>query len=166
MSKVTRDLKRIGNGLWSGVLNIWNRPVIVIALLLVASFFLFNQIITQTFKQYANCGYLIVNELGVDPFFCNGHVITALGYPIFTIPGLSSVMDPPLEFARTIAAWGVIVFFAFISIYLTIIINNFKSVVRLVTFNKEEWKRFMSSTRTWLLLFVILCSIFYFAVVR
>jgi len=79
MSKATRDLKRLGNGLWSGVLYIWNRPVIVIAVLLVASYFLFNQIITQTFKQYTNCGYLIVNRLGMDSFFCNGYNVSAFG---------------------------------------------------------------------------------------
>jgi len=79
---------------------------------------------------------------------------------------LSGVMDPPLEFARTIIAWSVVIFFAFISIYLTIIINNFKSVIRLVSFNKEEWKRFMASARIWLLLFVTFCTIFYFTVIR
>ena len=166
MSKATRVLKRLGNGLWSGVLYIWNRPVIVVAVLLVASYFLFNQIIAQTFKQYTNCGYLIVTELGMDPLFCNGYNLTAFGQSIFTLPGLRGVMDPPLEFARTIIAWSVVIFFAFISMYLTIIINNFKSVIRLVSFNKEEWRRFMASARIWLLLFVTFSSIFYFTVIR
>ena len=166
MSKFNRSLKRLGKSPWSGVLYIWNRPVIVLVILAVAAYFLFNQIIDQTFKQYTNCGYLIVNKLGMDSFFCNGYNVSAFGSTIFRIPGLSGVMDPPLEFVRTIIAWSVVLFFAFISVYITIIINNIKSVVRLVSFNKEEWKRFMASARIWLLFFVIFCSVFYFTVIR
>ena len=166
MSKATRDLKRLGKGIWSGILSIWNRPVIILVILLVAAYFLFNQIIEQTFRQYTNCGYLIVTELGMDSFFCNGYTVRAFGSNIFTIPGLKGVMDPPLEFVRSVIAWSVIVFFAFISISLTMIVNNIKAFVRLVSFNKEEWKRFLASARTWLLFFVVFCSIFYFTVIR
>ena len=166
MSKVTRGLKRIGNGIWAAILYIWNRPIIIIALLLVAAYFLFNEIIAQSFRQYTNCNYLIVTRLGMDPLFCNGHVVTAMGIPILTIPGLRDVMDPPLELARTGAAWGVLVFLAFISLFLTILVNNFKAVVRILTFQREEWSRLLAGVRVWLLIFVIACSIFYFSVIR
>jgi hypothetical protein len=63
-------------------------------------------------------------------------------------------------------AGGVILFFAFISLCLTIIIENWKSIVRLICFNKEEWKKLLAGTRIWLFLFVVFCSIFYFAVIK
>lgn len=160
------NFKRLGNGIWSGVLFVWKRPLIVIGILSVAAYFLFTQIITQTFKPYTNCNYLIVNQLGMDPLFCNGHVITALGVPILTIPGMRDVMDPPLEAARTAAAWGVTISLAFVSLFLTILVNNFKAVVRILTFNKEEWGRLLASGRVWLLIFVALGSAFYFTVIR
>jgi hypothetical protein len=166
MSKATRDLKKIGSALWSGVLYIWNRPVIMLIILVVAAYFLFTQILAQTFTQYTNCNYLIVSELGMDPLFCNGYVLRAMGVTVFTLPGLSSVMNPPLEFVRTILAWSVLFVFAFLSIFLTTIVNNIKSVVRLLTFNKEEWGRFLASARTWLFFFVLFCSVFYFTVIR
>ena len=79
---------------------------------------------------------------------------------------MKDVLDPPLELVRSAAAWGVILLFAFFSLFLTIIIVNLKSVFRLITFNKEEWKKFIASTRIWLFLFVGICTIFYFTVVK
>ena len=165
-TKLAKNIRKIGGTIWAGVLYIWNRPVLVGGILLILAIFLFNLIIKQTFKPYTNCNYLLVSKLGMDSFFCDGHNVTAFGSTIFRIPGLRGVMDPPLEFVRTIISWSVILFFAFLSLYLTIMINNFKSVIKILTFNKEEWKRFMSSARTWLLIFVSFCSIFYFTVVK
>jgi hypothetical protein len=102
----------------------------------------------------------------MDPFFCNGYKVKVFDTTIFPIPGMKNVMDPPLELVRSTIAWSVILLFAFISLFLTIIIVNLKSVVRLITFNKDEWKKFIASTRIWLFLFVGFCSIFYFAVIK
>ena len=113
-----------------------------------------------------NCNYLLVSKLGMDSFFCNGKNITAFGSTIFKIPGLRGVMDPPLEFVRAIISWSIVVFFAFLSLWLTIMVNNLKSVVKILTFNKEEWKRFMASARIWLLFFVVFGSLFYFTVIK
>lgn len=165
-TKFVNSLRKTGKKIWSGILYVWNRPILVSAILLALAALLFNVIIKQTFKPYTNCSYLIVTKLHMDSFFCNGYNVNAFGSTVFTIPGLSGVMNPPLEFARSIIAWSVIIFFAFISIYLTIIINNFKTVVKILTFNKEEWKRFMGSVRIWLVLFVGFCSAFYFTVIK
>jgi hypothetical protein len=167
-TKLTKQIQRLGGKIWAGVLYIWNRPVIVSGILLALTVLLFNIIIKQTFKPYTNCGYLLGNKLGMPSFFCDGYTVRdpVFNSEIFTIPGLRGAMDPPLEFARTIISWTVVLFFAFVSVYLTIMVNNFKSVIRLVTFNKEEWKRFMSSLRVWFLFFVTFCAIFYFTVIK
>jgi len=150
----------------SGILFVLNRPIIIIGLLIIPAVFLFNLIIKETFTSYANCNYLIVAQLEMDPFFCNGYEVKVLNATLFTIPGLKEVIDPPLELARSAIALSVILLFAFISFCLTILIVNWKSVVRFVTFNKEEWKKFMAGTRIWLLFFVGFCLVFYFAVIK
>ena len=159
------NLKRLGNGIWSGILSIWKHPIIVIVLLSTA-YFLFTSILTQAFKPFATCEYLILNQLGVDPMFCNGHMIRMVGVPIFTLPALRTVMDPSLEAARSAAAWGVVASLAVISLLLTILVNNFKGVLRILAFNKEDWGRLLASARLWLLIFLALGMAFYFAAVR
>lgn len=166
MSKVTHDLKQIVNRIWSSILFVWNRPLILIALLSVAAYSLFTPILTQAFKPYATCDYLILNQLGVDPMFCNGHMVRMLGVPVFTVPALRTVLDPQLEAVRSTAAWGVVIFLAFVSLLLTSLVNNFKAVLRILTFNREEWGRLLASARTWLLIFVALGFVFYFGVMR
>jgi len=168
MSKKEQLLKRFGRQVWTGVLYVWNRPIIVSGILLAVAAFLFYAIITQTFVKYTNCNYLIVTKLNMDSVFCKGITVTdpLFGKKLFDMPGLSSVIDKPLEFIRLVIAWSVVVFFAFLSLFLTILINNFTRVIKILTFNKEEWKRFMASARITLFIFVAFCSIFYFSVMR
>lgn len=137
--------------LWAGILYLWNRPLIVVGILLVAAIFLFNLILQQAFKPYTNCAYLIGNKLHMPSFFCEGYDVRAFGSSIFKIPGLGGVMDPPLEFVRKLIAWSIVVFFAFLSAYLAYIINNVKSVIKLLTLNKEQWKSFLANLRIWLM---------------
>ena len=150
----------------SGILNVWILPIIISGVLLILAIFLLNLIVKGSFTQYANCNYLIVTKLGMDPFFCDGYDVKVFDATIFTIPGMKNVMDPPLERIRSAVAWSAILLFAFISLFLTIIIVNLKTIVKLITFHKEEWKKFIASTRIWLLLFVGICTIFYFAIVK
>jgi hypothetical protein len=140
--------------------------IVLSGVLLILAVFLFNLLVKETFSKYTNCTYLIVTRLGMDPLFCNGNSVKFLGTTIFTIPGLKGVMDPQLELVRSIIAWIVVIFFTLISFCLTIIIVNLESLVRLVSFNKEEWKKFMASARIWLFLFVGFCSVFYFIVIK
>jgi len=159
-------IRKAAQKVWAGVLYVWKRPVIVSGLLLILVVFLFNGILKETFQRYMNCGYLLGTRLGMPSFFCDGYTVTWFGADIFTIPGLGGVMNPPLELLRKIISWTVLLFFAFLSLYLTILVNNLKAVVKILPFNKEEWRRFMASARTWMLFFVIFCAAFYFGVVR
>ncbi len=164
--KFDRNNQKGGDNIRPGILNVWILPIIISGVLLILAIFLLNLIIKGTFTQYANCNYLIVARLGMDPFFCDGYNVKVFDTTIFTIPGMKDVLDPPLELVRSAVAWGVILLFAFFSLFLTIIIDNLKSVFRLITFNKEEWKKFIARTRIWLLLFIGFCLIFYFTVVK
>ena len=155
-----------GNRFWSAILFVWNRPLILLVILSVAAYFLFTPILSYAFRPYANCNYLIVYRLGMDPLFCNGHVITALGMPILTIPALRTFMDPQLESIRASAAWGAVIVLGIVSLLLTSLVNNFKAVLRILTFNKEAWRRLLASARIWLLIFVALGAVFYIIVMR
>jgi hypothetical protein len=157
--------KTSGN-LRPGILNGWIVPVIISGLLLLLAVFLVDRIVKVTFTQYANCDYLIVKHLKMDPFLCNGYDVKVFDATIFSIPDMKSVVDPPLERIRSAAAWGAILLFAFISLFLTIIIVNVHAVIGLLTFKKEGWKKFIAGARVWLFLFVGICTIFYFAVVK
>jgi hypothetical protein len=145
---------------------VWNRPLILIVILSVAAYFLFTPILAQAFRPFATCEYLILNQLGVDPMFCNGHMVRMLGVPVFTVPALRTFMDPQLELIRASAGWGVVISLAVVSLLLTSLVNNFKAVLRILTFNKEEWGRLLASARTWLLIFLALGLAFYFVVIR
>src|SRR4030042_1905092 len=159
--EIGRDIQKVNGNKWSGILYVWNR-LIISGILLVLAVFLVKLLVKGTFTKYSNCNFLIVDHLRMDPFFCNGYTVKFIETTIFTIPGLKDVMDPSLELIRSGIAWSVVIFFALISLFLAIIINNLKTIVRLISFNKEKWKKFMSGVRVWLFLFVVFCSVFYF----
>jgi uncharacterized integral membrane protein len=163
---IGRNHHRAGGNPPPGILQGWIYPIILSGVLLILAILLLNLIINEAFAQYTNCDFLIVTRLGMDPFFCNGYDVKVFDTTIFTIPGMKNAMDPPLELVRSAAAWGVLLVFALFSLLLTLIIENLQSVVRLITFHKEEWKKFLAGTRIWLFLFVGICTIFYFAVIK
>jgi hypothetical protein len=165
MSKKS-GIRKLGEKSWAGVRYVWKHPVIVSGILLILAAFLFIQIIQKTFIHYTNCAYLLGTKLGMPAFFCDGYTVTWFGAEIFTIPGLAGVMNPPLEFIRKVISWSAVLFFGFLSVGLTMLINNVKAVIKILTFNKEEWRRLMASFRTWMLFFVVFCAVFYFTVVK
>ena len=162
---ISRDLEKANGNKWARALYGVNR-LIISGVLLVLAVFLVNLLVKETFAKYAKCNYLIVDRLGMDPFFCDGYKVKFLESTIFTIPGLKDAMDPSLERIRSAAAWGVVLLFACISLFLAMIINSLKTIVMLISFNKEEWKKFMAGVRIWLFLFVVFCTVFYFTSIK
>jgi len=163
--EIGRERETTNGDKWSRALAGVDR-LLISAVLLVLSAFLINLLVREAFANYAKCNYLIVDRLEEDPFFCDGFDVKFLGTTIFTIPGLKVAMDPSLERIRSAAAWGVVFVFAGISLILAIFINNWKTIVKLIRLDKEEWKKFMAGVRIWLFLFVGFCLVFYFTVVR
>jgi hypothetical protein len=163
-----RYLKPFGRKFWSGICYVWDRPVIVVTILVVLSALLFDTIIKDSFKPYTNCRYLIATKLNVGNVVCDGVTVRdpLFGKKLFELPGLSALMDKPLELFRKVFAWIIVTFFVFLSLFLTITINNIIRIIKILTFNKEEWKRFLASARTFLLILVTFCSVFYFTAIR
>jgi len=162
--KIGRTYQNESGNFRSGILNGWVFPILLSGALLILAVFLPNRIIKGAFTQYANCNYLVVTQLKMDPLFCNGYEVKFLGATVFTIPGIKNALDPRLEQVRSAAAWGAILLLAFISLFLTMILVNWRTIVGLITFRKEEWKKFLAGLRIWLFLFVVFCLVFYFAV--
>ena len=185
MQSSTDKLKEALVKTWTGIRYVWDRPIVFSGILLVVAILFLSLIVRQSFKAYFNCNFLLSTSLGMPKEFCTGVTVvpnevvsgvnsftSALGLGnvapsnAVSTPNLSNVMDPGLEKVRTFVTWIIILLFAFLSLYLTIILNHLKSVVKFLTLNKEEWKRFLSSVRIWLLVFVVFCASFYFIIVR
>ncbi|MFZ0544482.1 MAG: hypothetical protein WAM60_03555, partial [Candidatus Promineifilaceae bacterium] len=140
--KITRQLRNVGRFLWRGVRFIWRQTLIYNVVLLAVAILLFSILLSQAFKTYFNCDYLIHKSLDVPSFFCEGKDFT-----VVKIPGLNAVMNGPLEFIRRGIIWVVLALFIAISGYLTFIINNLKKVIKLLTLDKREWQGLLSVLR-------------------
>ena len=167
-------MNKTKNKLWVGMRYIWDHPVILSPLLLILAYLLLNVIRTQAFTPYMNCNYMLGVKLGVNDqgtllnrtwtsILCEGVDIN-IGLHLKFNP-LGGVLNPILKTVRTITVWAILLFFAFLSLFFTLIINNLKTIVRILTFNREEWKRFGATLSTFLLIFIMFCSIFYFSTI-
>jgi hypothetical protein len=154
--KIVRQLKSIGRHIGRGVRFIWRQTLIYNIVLFAIAILLFSIMLSQAFKAYFNCDFLIHESLDVPSFICEGRDFT-----IVEIPGLNSVMNGPLEFIRRGIIWIVLFLFIAISGYLTFIINNLKKVVKLLTLDKREWQGLLSSLRIFVTIFVILNALFF-----
>ena len=159
--KTGKALKPVWDKLNVGWGFIWAHPVLLNAILLVVLALLLAPMLKETFRAYTNCDYLIRQKLGMPSEMCVG-----VDLLVYKSPGLRDVMDGPMESVRSLLMWAIILLFAAISLYLTLIINNLKTIVKLISFNKAAWGAFMASMRIWLLIFVVCCAVFYFNVTR
>ncbi|MDK1081881.1 MAG: hypothetical protein QGD88_10440 [Anaerolineae bacterium] len=77
------------------------------------------------------------------------------------IPGLSPVMDKPLDWIRRIWIWTMLFFWDRDSGFAPFVINNTKKFIRILTFNKNEWKALLATMRVFItILFLFLRLIF------
>jgi hypothetical protein len=160
-ARTGRALKPVWVRLKAGWGFLWDHPLLLNAILVVVLALLLIPMVKETFRAYTNCDYLIRQKLSMPSEMCNG-----VDLLVYKSPGLKDVMDQPMETVRTVMMWGIILLFAGVSLYLTIIINNLKTIVKLITFNKAAWGAFMASMRIWLVIFVVFCALFYFNVTR
>lgn len=154
--KVTRLIRRTAWFIWRGIRFFWRQKLVYNIVFLAIAIVLFAILLSQAFKTFFNCNYLIHESLNVPSFFCEGKDFT-----VVKIPGLNSLMNGPLEFIRRGIIWVVLIFFIALSGYLTFIINNLKKVVKLLTFDKGEWRGLLSVMRIFVTIFLILNALFF-----
>jgi hypothetical protein len=157
--KVSRQLKKVGGTIWGGVRFIWKQTLVYNVIFIALGILLFSILLSQAFKAYFNCDFLIHESLNVPSFFCSGKDFT-----VVKIPGLNSLMNGPLEFIRKGIIWVVLFLFVALSGYLTFIIINMKKVIRLIKFDRREWKELLSTMRVFITIFVLLTGLFFAAV--
>lgn len=162
LQRSTARVRRLLKPVWAGVRFVWDHPLVLNAGLLVLLVLLLSPMLKQTFSAYTNCNYLITQRLSAPAEICEGVDFGLLG----RVDGLKKFMDAPLEAGRSLLVWLVIFIFASLSLYLTLLINSLKTIVKLLTFNKAAWAAMMANMRVWLLLFVSFCALFYFNVTR
>lgn len=143
---------------------------------------------TQTFKPYFNCKYLIDDALhtqNLNTSLCNGAAFNTQKYeilPALEIPGLwkstpvafgplsipvlpaIKPIDGPLETARKFVAWNIILVFALASLALAYGVIKLKDFFA-VLLTPEGRRMILTNLSIWLLIFAVLCSLFYFWVV-
>ncbi len=166
-AKFVKDIRKMSRKTWSGILYIWNRPLLVSVILLVLAVFLTYLLITQTFTDYFNCAYLL-GSLGMNQL-CNGININIdidwanfhMSFPI--LPPFNAI-DRPLEGFRKFIVWDIIIFFALVSLVLAFIVSKITSFVKVVL-TPEGRKIVLTNVSTWLFIFVILSTLFYLSVV-
>ena len=160
-SKVKRSAKKIWGQVMKGVGFVWKRTIIYNIILGAGVILLFSWLLSQAFSEFFRCRYLIQDSLDMPSFMCNGERFRVAGVTIVDIPGLSSVMDTPLEWIRRGVLWVVLFFGIVISGYATFIINNTKKVARLLTFNKQEWKALLSTMRLFITILFLFLLLFF-----
>ena len=157
---------------------LWEHPLIITVILLALAGYLLKEVTARTFAEVMNCDYLLVSRLAWPAVVCDGFtlelpglvrnaVVSFLGEASlkglpFVLPGLSSVIDPPLEFFRQVIVWGAVILSALLSFFLTILLSKARAVIRLILLNREEWRTFLFGLRTWAFLFLLLCGGFYY----
>lgn len=135
--------------------TIWQQTIIYNVVLFILSGILIYLIVNFMFSNYFNCRFLITESLGIPDFMCEGKDLK-----IFNIPGLRSVMDPPLEWIRLSILWMILIFFVVISGVATYIINNLKWVIKLFTFDKKVWQELLLNLKIFITIFAFLCLVF------
>ena len=153
-SKLKDNARKVWGWIVVGVSFVWRQTIVYNIILGVGVALLFAWLLSHAFSEYFSCRYLIQDSLGMPSFMCNGYDFT-----VVKIPGLSSVMDRPLEWIRQGILWIVLFFGIVISGFATFIINNMIKVIRLLTFNKQEWNALLSTMRMFItILFLFLIS--------
>lgn len=162
--KSGRGIRKAGSKIWSGILFIWNYPILISIVLLVLAVVLINLLVTQTFKPYFNCAHL----LGSINSLCSG-VSIDIKIPLvyehtFTILPALSAMNSPLEAFRQFITWDIIILFALFSLALAFVVSKIAGFIRFVM-TPEGRKIVLTNVSVFLLFFVIFCALFYFKVV-
>jgi hypothetical protein len=80
-------------------------------------------------------------------------------------PGLAGLVNPPLEWLRGLTVWTILGFFVIASLVVTIVVKIVgPPIVRLVTFDPEEWKNLLGTLRTWAVILAVFLLLFLISV--
>jgi hypothetical protein len=168
----TRPFQDIGRSYRNGILLILSIVLIVLAVYLI------NLLVARTFKPYFNCAYL------AGPNFknlCTGldisglHILGPIDFlglhipsvdigPFHILDPLDAAVNPSLETVRRFIAWDIIIILALVSLAMAFIVSKMKGFVKLIL-TPEGRKVVLTHLSIYLVIFVILCSLFYFRVV-
>ena len=147
--------------------------ILSIVLILLAAVLVY-ELVTQAFTRFFKCDYLMGP---VFKFLCAGvstpgfHIlgpidflglrIPSIDFPTFSIlPRVDVHINPPLENLRKIVVWSILLAFGVLSLVLSFIVIKIKGFVKLLM-TPEGRKTVLTDLSIWLLIFAILCGLFY-----
>ncbi len=134
---------------------------------------------TSAFTDWFQCDYLIVDQVSAPQFMCDGadlgastgvtgavdSVANALGLggddeavvgDSLTVPGLSGLINGPLDVVRRIGIVMTLLLAAATSAGATWVIGNLARLIQLLRFDRREWRRVAGTARIFLSLYIAL----------
>lgn len=155
-------------------------PLLTTSALAVVAFALSAWLYTSAFDDQFRCDYLIVDGVNAPQFMCDGadiggatgvagavdSVADALGLggdePVvgdaLTVPGLSRLIDGPLDVVRRIGVVAALLLLAGASAAIVWVQNHLRRVIRLLRFDPEAWRRAAVTGQRFLSIYVILLA--------
>lgn len=153
-------------------------PLLITAVMALVAFALSAWLYSSAFDDQFRCDYLIVDGVNAPEFMCDGadvggstgvagavdSVADALGLggdePVvgdaLSIPGLSRLIDGPLDVVRRIGVVAGLLLLAAASAAITWVQRHLRHVVRLLRFDREAWRRSAITGQTFLSIYVAL----------
>ncbi len=140
---------------------------LVNAALVVAVGVAFWWAFAHAFADAFSCRSLIVDRYDVDGAVCEGaigtggrvgDVLDMVGVDAddTLVPGLESLIDGPLGVVRQVTIGVYLVLVLGVAAVATFVIRNLGRLIRLIRLDPEEWDRFASALRTYLLVVLAL----------
>jgi len=132
---------------------------------------------SSAFENQFRCQFLIVDQVDAPQFMCDGadigastgvagavdSVANALGLggddesvvgDALTVPGLSNLIDGPLEVVRKIGVVATLVLMAATSAAATWVFRHLREAIRLLKFDRQAWGRLTASARIFISFFL------------
>ena len=155
-------------------------PVRFSLLALVVAAGLSLWLFTSAFTGWFRCDFLIVDQARAPSFMCDGadlggatgvanaadSVANALGLggdndesvvgDTLTVPGLSGLINGPLEGIRKIGIVMTLLLIAAASAALTWILGNVRRFMQLLRFDRDTWRRTAGTARVFLTLYIVM----------
>lgn len=151
-------------------------PLVITAALAMVAVAVSTWLYTTAFDDQFRCDYLIVDGVDAPQFMCDGadlgastgvagavdSVADVLGLggdePVvgdsLSVPGLSRLIDGPLDLIRRIGVVVGLLLLAAASAAVTWIQRHLRQVIRLLRFDPEAWRRAAVTGRTFLSIYL------------
>lgn len=153
-------------------------PLLITAVLAIVAFAVSTWLFTSAFDDQFRCRYLIVDGVDAPRFMCDGADVggttgvagavdsaaNALGLggdepvvgDVLTVPGLSGLIDGPLDVVRRIGIAAGLLLLAATSAVIVWVQNHLRRLIRLLRLDPEAWRQAAVNGQTFFAIYLVL----------